>query len=482
MYTMDQISYLQALNCIRNVKPVFSKRILPIDEACGWVLAEPLFVKYNVPPAPCSSITGFAIHAADTNKANENNHITLTKFQRVSVDNAIKPPFDAVIGIDDIISSIDTELVINTPIKTGKNIRQIGEEITKGRLILPAGAKLRAFDIGTLAAYGYMKVPVKCVSVGIIPIGTNLIKPGISPKPGQVVESNSYMSAAFVKQYGIPVIRYPVIDNERDKLKKVLSRAIKENDIILISSGSSMENKDSVATVINDLGKLLFREVLMKPAKSSMLGIIKGKPIIGIPNFPLSAATTLRMFVRPLLEMWGFSGPERSKLTATAGCVLETDENIDELRFGAAAFVEGKPMALPENRSASIQLNGIRANGYLHIPRGINTIEPGNVIKAVTDANADELKATILIGGIYSQGMETIVENAAEAGLVVRFGEGDPIELLTYKYCHAVCTDTKLNLNIPLETFTLCDGTYLIMRKDMNDSLCGSLRRFAGVI
>ncbi|HJJ36418.1 MAG TPA: molybdopterin molybdotransferase MoeA [Methanocorpusculum sp.] len=481
---MDDISYLQALNHIRNVKPVFSKRILPLDDACGWVLADPLFAKFNVPPAPSSTIEGFALCAHDIAKATEKNHITLTKtkFQAVNRGSHVKPPFDAVISSDKTVSSTDTELVLKQSVKAGANIQKTGEEIVKGRLILPGGAKLRPIDIGALAEYGYMKVTVKCLSVGIIPIGSNFIKPGVTLKPGQTVESNSYMTAAYIKQFGLPTIRYPVVENERDKLKKAIMKALKENDIILIPTGLTTNNTDYLPTVINDMGKLIFHGVLMNPAKSSLLGIIKGKPIIGMPSSPLGAVTALRMFVRPLLEMWGFSGSARSKLTATAGSLLETDENIDELRFGAAAFVEGKPIALPEAKSARTQISGIRTNGYIHVPRGIKTVEPGNVVKAVTDADADDLKATILIGGTYSQGMETFVENAAEAGLIVKFGEGDPIELLTNKYCHAVCSEKKLNLNIPIETFSLCDGTFLIMRKDMNDSLCGSLRRFAGVI
>ncbi len=479
---MEKISYLQALDHIRNVKPVYSKRMLPIEDACGWILAEPLFAKYNVPPAPCSAMDGFAVTAAETTKANERKYVTLTKFQRVNTSNPVVEPFDAVILIEDIVKFTETELTIREAIKKGKNVRATGEEVAKGRLILPAGAKLRAFDIGALAGYGYMKVPVKCVSVGIIPTGTELIKAGTIPKPGQVIESNSYMVEAYVKQFGVGVIRYPAVEDDQAKIKKALTKGLKENDIIIISAGSSMGSKDYTSSIISDIGKLVFHGVLMKPAETSMLGLVKGKPVIGMPRFPLAVATTLRMFVRPLLELWGFKGPARTKLTATAGSIVETDEEIDELRFGATAFVEGKPISLPEIRSASSQMNGIRANGYLHIPRGMRTTEPGNVIKAVADADPDELKATILIGGKYSQGMEPFVENAAEAGLVVRFGEGNPAELLANKYCHAACSEMKLKLNVPLETFLLCDGTYLIMRKDMNDSLCGSLRRFAGII
>ncbi|HJJ47171.1 MAG TPA: molybdopterin molybdotransferase MoeA [Methanocorpusculum sp.] len=481
---MDNIPYLQALNHIRNVKPVFSKRTLPLDEACGWMLADPLFAKFNVPPAPVSAIDGFALCSSDAAKATEKNHITLakTKFQPVTRGCPIKHPFDTVISAETAVSYTNTELTIKRSAKAGNNIREPGDEIKKGRLILPAGAKLRPIDIGALAEYGYMKVPVKSISVGIIPVGSNLIKPGVILKPGQTTESNSYMTAAYVRQFNVPAVRYLVVENERDKLKKAITKALKENDIILIATGILGNNIDNIPAIISNMGKLIFQGVLMNPAQSSMLGIIKGKPVLCLPSSPLGAATALRMFVRPLLEMWGFSGSSRSKLTATSGCMIETDENIDEMRFGVTAFVEGKPIALPEPKSARTQISGIRANGYIHIPRGIKSVESGNVVKAVADADADDLKTTILIGGNYSQGMETFVENAAEAGLIVKFGDGDPIELLTNKYCHAVCSDKKLSLNIPIETFSLCDGTYLIMRKDMNDSLCSSLRRFAGVI
>ncbi|MDO5846285.1 MAG: molybdopterin biosynthesis protein, partial [Methanocorpusculum sp.] len=125
---------------------------------------------------------------------------------RVNTGNVVRAKYDSVIKVEDAAfdgSDSPREITIRAPAAPGVNVRPVGEDILEGKLILPAGAKIRAFDVGAIAGYGITEVYVTSVSVGIIPTGTELIEPGFIPKPGQVVESNTMMAESYLHQFGV---------------------------------------------------------------------------------------------------------------------------------------------------------------------------------------------------------------------------------------------------------------------------------------
>ena len=486
---MKKIAFADALAHVKAVTPVYAMRVVPLEAAVGKVLAEPLYAQYSVPLSPVSAMDGFAVCAAETKAAAENNPLVLTNFARVNTGNIVRDEFDAVIMIEDVEfdgTETPTEITIRSPIKAGRNVRATGEDIEGGRMVLPAGAKIRAFDIGALAGYGITKAAVRSVSVGIIPTGSELVPVGTVPKAGEVVESNSIMTASYLKEFGVDVICYPPVADNRELIRAAIEKAVSENEIVLLSAGSSMGAKDFTASAIAELGEVIFHGVRMKPAKPSMMGIVQGKPVIGMPGFPLAAQTTLRLFVRELLEDWGFAGPLQETVTAEAGCDIKSDADIDEFRYAAAAEVEGRVVVLPQVRSASMQMNGIRSNGYIHIPQGTKEIKAGETVTLILNVAADELKDTILLGGCYSTGSEQLVVRAAAEGIRVRFGDitTTDVSMLKTRGCYGVCVREDADLSeldgIPVERFALGDGTMLLMRADADDSEASILRRIAG--
>lgn len=486
---MKKIPFEDALSHIRNVIPVYGLRTVPLQEAVRQVLAEPVYAKYNVPPAPVSAMDGFAVNSASTAGASNTTPVTLTEFDRVNTGNVVRPQFDAVIMIEDVEfngSDNPAEITIRAPIKAGRNVRATGEDIAEGRMVLPAGARIRPFDIGALAGYGITEVTVKSVSVGIIATGSELIAPGEIPKPGQVVESNSVMTEAYLRQFGVDVIRYPPVADNQVLIREAIEKAVSENEIVLLSAGSSMGSKDFTASAIAEIGRIIFHGVFMKPAKPTMLGIVDDKPVIGMPGFPLSAQTSQRLFVRELLELWGFKGPEHETISAVAGEAVGSDDFLDEFRFAAAAEVAGRIVALPQIRSSSMQMNGIRANCYIHIPRGVAEAKAGDTVSAVLNVPAAELAKTILLGGAYSEGSEELLVKAAGAGWSIRFGDisSTNLNLLKDNACHGMCLPKGFDLSplagIELECFELNDDTMLVMRQDMDDVQAAELRIFAG--
>ncbi len=421
---------------------------------------------------------GFAVDAKETANATESHPVTLRFFDRVNTGNVVRPSFNAVIKIEDVIfdgTDSPREIRISAPISAGVNVRPVGEDILKNQLILPAGAKIRALDVGAIAGYGITSVYVKTVSIGIIPTGSELIAPGSEPKPGQVVESNTIMAEAYLRGFGVSVIRYPPVEDNRVLIQGALERALAENEVVLISAGSSMGSRDYTSSVISEIGELVFHGVFMKPAKPSMLGIVNKKPVIGMPGFPLSAQTSLRLFVRELLEAWGWEGPETSTVVATAGDTISSDAALDEFSFAAVGRVGGRYVALPQMRASSVQMNGIRANANLHIPRGTAGFAAGESVLATLNVPPEEVERTILIGGVYGAGAQRVSAAAAGFGISVRFGDLNAVSglrQLVRRACHGACVPEGATLfpvleGVAFERVPLGDGTMMVIRTDM---------------
>ena len=130
------------------------------------------------------------------------------------------------------------------------------------------------------------------------------------------------MAQVFLSQMGADCTRFPIVPDDPDLIREALRTAVKENDLVIISAGSSAGTRDFTESVIRSLGDLIFHGVAVKPGKPVMLGKVEGKPVLGLPGYPLAAQTALREFAAPLLESWGFPPaprfPVRVRLAQTA--------------------------------------------------------------------------------------------------------------------------------------------------------------------
>jgi putative molybdopterin biosynthesis protein len=449
---LNQITVAQAVQILRNTKPVKSVHTMPLIESVGQILAESVYAEYTVPEVPVSAMDGFAVRSSDTVSASDQKPVELTSFVRVNTGNVVPPEFDAVVKIEDTWfeegSGPDT-ITIRRSVNPGINVRMPGEDIRKGSLILPAGSVIRPFDIGALASYGITHVPVAALHVGIIPTGNELINPGETPAPGQVVESNTIMAEAYLRQFGVGVVRYPPVEDNPVLIRGALDRAVEENGIVIISAGSSVGTRDFTAKVIAEAGSLIFHGVAMKPAKPVLYGLVRNKPVFGLPGYPLSAQTVLRVFVAELLEAWGWSGPEKRMVTVRLGDSVSSEGGIDEFSLQAVGRIEDHYAAIPQGRGASVQMTGVRANAIIRIPYGVEGLEAGSDVSAVLLVPKAELDRTVLIAGIYDPSLEPLMELSMKKNIRIRTGSFSGVSgilLLLKKSCHATCITDDADL------------------------------------
>ena len=306
-----------------------SHEVVPLLKSVGRVTAEPIFARYSVPEVHLAAMDGIAVVSKETEGASEQHPVTLDHALRVNTGNVVPPQYDAVIMIEDVHVQ-NEKFTIRKAAPPWQHVRPAGEDIGESEMALPSRHLIRPSDTGALAAYGITDVTVLTVRIGLIPTGSELVPHGDHPSPGQVVESNTVMAEAMLGTLGGTCTRYPMVRDNPAEIKIMLKRAVAENDLVIISAGSSAGTKDYTAEVIAELGEVLIHGIAIKPGKPAIIGRIADKPIIGMPGYPLSALTVLREIVIPLLHRFGLPIPSWEMVNALFTVSVSKDIGSDE--------------------------------------------------------------------------------------------------------------------------------------------------------
>jgi len=297
--------------------------LIPTTDALGRVLAQPVLAEEPSPPFPRSTVDGYAVQAVDTFGASPSlpaylklvgeiemgsaADTTLQSTEALSIHTGgmIPQGADAVVMIENTQLVKQGEIEVLKSVAEGENILQRGEDVQVGDIVLQAGKRIRAQEIGGLMALGKIEVSVsKQPRVGILSTGDEIIPPEASPAPGQIRDVNSYtLSALVTKAGGIPIQRGIIPDRYEDLLKAA-QVAHKEDDIVVITAGSSVSVHDQTSNVIQELGEpgVLVHGVSIRPGKPTILAIANGVPIVGLPGNPVSALVVAGLFVGPVIR------------------------------------------------------------------------------------------------------------------------------------------------------------------------------------
>ncbi|MDD1651413.1 MAG: molybdopterin molybdotransferase MoeA [Methanomicrobiales archaeon] len=346
------------------VEPAGDEEI-PLGEGLYRVLSGAVASDTDIPGFTRSVVDGYAVLAADTTGAGDTIPSMLRLTGSVPMggvpDRAVEPgeciyvPTGAVLppGADAVVMLEHAEpagdlVLVRRPVAPGENVLARGEDFLRGGVVLPAGRRLRPQDLGVLAAAGKDRVRVyRRPRVGVISTGNELVPVTAVPSPSQVRDVNSTLCAGFLQEHGCVPVGYGIVRDERDLLYAALDRALHECDAVLVSGGSSKDARDHCAAAIEAGGKVLAHGVGIQPGKPTILGRVRGKPVVGLPGHPASAYVVLRALVRPLLgAMAGALPPERRVPAVLAENIPSTRGREDWVRVklegGRARPVFGK--------------------------------------------------------------------------------------------------------------------------------------------
>jgi putative molybdopterin biosynthesis protein len=397
---------------------------------------------------------GIAVRSEDTLGAYEQNPVVLKDFARVNTGNVVPSGYDTVIMIEDVRLE-GSSAIIRKAATPWQHVRPAGEDIAESEMVLPSGHRIRPHEIGALAAYGFTSVPVLTVRVGLIPTGSELVPAGTRPLPGQVVESNTIMAGSWLRSLGCSCQRYPVTPDEPDEIRAAVIRAVAENDMVIVSAGSSAGTRDFTALVLDQIGKVLIHGVGIRPGKPVIIGEVEGKPVIGMPGYPLSAMTVIRELVTPLLGIYGLYIQSRPRISAYLAGTLHSEIGINEFVLLAIGQIHERWVAVPLSRGSGVQMSGVRANGFLSIPPDIEGFETGSEVPIELLVEEKDAASSLLITGSHDPSIDYLTELAQKNRVFVHAshtGSMGGLLALKRESCHAApihLMDPSGEYNIP---------------------------------
>jgi len=397
------LKYLSALNLHVHTKKYNECSVI---ESQGFITQSAVFAKISSPYYNASAMDGICVDATAMLAVDERNPKILVKdkeFKFVDTGDAIQDFYNAVVMIEDVVILDDDHIKINSPVALWQHIRPIGEDIVAGELIIPAYHKIRPIDIGALLAGGIEKISVlQKPKVGIIPTGTELIDDPKNIAVGKIIDSNTHMFAGLVTEYGGIPKRYSQVVDDYDLIKSAIVKAVDESDIILISAGSSAGTEDYTRKLIEELGEVIIHGVAIKPGKPVVLGIIQGKPIIGIPGYPVSAYFVFENFVKRIInESNNQQNTEGMTIKAILSKrVMSSLKHLEFVRMKCGQ-VNNTFIATPLDRGAGVTMSLVNSDGILRIPKYVEGFDAGETVELILMRPIEEIETTLVSIGSH---------------------------------------------------------------------------------
>jgi len=402
------LSVEEAMERILATVRVLEPERVPILEALGRVLAEEVVADRNIPPLPNSAMDGYAVRAADVARVPARLRVIAEapagrlcpvevgpgSAVRIMTGAPIPTGADAVVPFehtrvvqDSSCSTADEWIEVLRETRPGANVREAGEDVRAGQVVLTPGRVLRPQEIGMLAALGRTEVAVvRRPRVAILATGDEVVPPWETPGPGQIRDANSYTVAAQVRRYGgIPLI-LGVARDEETLIREGVRRALAERaDLIVTSGGVSIGDFDLVKQVLAAEGEMRFWSLNMKPGRPLAFGVVGGVPLVGLPGNPVSAMIATELFVRPaVLKMQGFTEwpwPElRARLTDP---IVRKDGRRHYLRVRLRETPDGWEATLTGDQGSGILSSLVQADGLAVIPEDVDHLPAGAEVRVL---------------------------------------------------------------------------------------------------
>ncbi len=387
---------------------------IPVFESCGRVTARAVYAHICAPHYAASAMDGVAVTAKDTFGATETTPVKLQPGQFIVLDTGDPIPegCDAVIMVEDIVKNEDGSITIHAAAAPWQHIRQIGEDICAGEMILPSHMTVSPAAIGAMLAGGVLEIEViRKPIVGIIPTGDEIIPPCTDPKPGDILEFNGAIFSAMVKSWGAEARVYPIVPDKFDKIKEMAAKAASECDMVLLNAGSSAGREDFSAKVIRELGQVLYHGIAIKPGKPAILGCKGNVPILGVPGYPVSGIIVIEQLLKPLVDCWlGVPAAAAQYARATLTRPVVSGLKYQEFVRTRMGCVGGRLMASPLSRGSGVVSSFMKADGILEVPQGLEGYEAGAEVNVRLLSPMEKLQNTLVVIGSHDPLLDELAD------------------------------------------------------------------------
>lgn len=376
--------------------------------AVGRVAAADLTSDIDVAPFDNTAMDGFAVVSSSLDDASEDSpveleivdwvgagvvsQVTLEPGQaiRIMTGGIMPEGADAVVKIEDTTftgdGGVGEHVRMCAPV-TKTNVRKAGEEAKAGDVVVRKGEVIRAATVGLLASTGNTTVPVYArPKVGVISIGTELVKPPAKPEPGKIRDANAYVLGAYALELGCEVELYPIVEDDESAIHALFERAIAECDFVVSSGGASNGDFDYAIETVRELGEVVFDCVSLRPGKAQAFGCVGNTLVEVLSGNPAAAAVGFQLFGRPALRaMQGFADLDRPVSEAILAQPTRKKEARAFFQRGHLELGEdGQLLACQEEKQSSALLSEMnRSTVLIELPQGTGTFEAGTPVRCL---------------------------------------------------------------------------------------------------
>ncbi|MCG2729257.1 MAG: molybdopterin molybdotransferase MoeA [Acetobacterium sp.] len=313
---------------------------ISIDDAMERVLATDIVSTVNVPHFNRSVVDGYAVKLTDVQGASnvipgflriigevpmgKATDLILNQGETAYVPTGgmIPAGTEAMVMIEYTEKLGERDLAVYCNAGANENMMLIGDDVSIGEVVLKAGHFLRPQDLGVLSALGHLQVEVyRKPRLQIISTGDEIVPPGTIPQLGEIVDINQAALNAVAKRFGTEVVSKSYVKDDFETIKNAVDRGLKTSDMVILSGGSSMGEKDYTVKVIDSLGEVLLHGLSIKPGKPTILGKVDGKPVVGLPGQPVSAIIIFMVMLREFMAL--YYGRDLYKYKTVQGRLME---------------------------------------------------------------------------------------------------------------------------------------------------------------
>ncbi|MGD8244284.1 MAG: molybdopterin molybdotransferase MoeA [Anaerolineae bacterium] len=394
------MSVEEAQEHILSTVDVLEPEHVPLLEAAGRVLAEAIAADRDIPPVTNAAMDGYAVRGADMIgqtiplrvvgqvAAGHEAEVAVGPGEAVRIMTGAPVPegADTVVRFESTRMDGDQLLILELPTPK-ENVRQAGEDVCAGEVVLEPGKVLRPQEIGMLAALGCLEVMViGRPRVGILGTGDEVVPPDQTPGPSQIRDANSHMVAAQVRRYGGMPMILGVAHDEEELVRQGIRLALERNvDFIITSGGVSVGDFDLVKQVMDAEGAMHFWSLNMKPGRPMAFGDIAGIPLLGLPGNPVAAMISTELYARPaLLKMQGFTDWSRPTVWARLTEPIERKDGRRHYLRVVLRETGGRCEATLTGDQGSGILNSlVQADGLAVIREDVSRLPAGSEVEVI---------------------------------------------------------------------------------------------------
>ncbi|HKY08662.1 MAG TPA: gephyrin-like molybdotransferase Glp [Candidatus Binatia bacterium] len=397
-----------ALQLLLRVDSVGAEQIASVA-ARSRVLAEDLYSAVDLPHFHRAAMDGYAVKAKDTFGASQSLPAYLKlagavemgkeaaqplapgEAMRISTGGMMPPESDAVVMVEYTDETGAGLVEIHRSVSPWQNVIQIGDDIKKGELVFERGRRLRAHDLGALTGVGISSIAVhKRPRIALISTGDEIVDADTVPSPGQVRNINQHSLAGLIEECGGELQDWGVVRDERSALQRALSEGLEWADLVLLSGGSSMGAKDIALETILSFpdSEFVFHGISIAPGKPTIFAKACGKPIVGLPGYPVSALVIFDLFAAPMIRRLGgekmetlgrFAKTVKAKLKTNVASQIGREDYVRVTLGDEAGGLTAMP--LPSKSGAIFTL--VKADGMVRIEMNQDGLEQGEEVDVI---------------------------------------------------------------------------------------------------